>query len=484
MNNFFILFFIEIFFISSLRSQVTQSTSISIKELYPQKIKMGNSSFIVFKEFKNIENSILLKVERKNDSFVFQNWGKFESALDIDVFNNKVATLSLDNKGINLSVYENTKDKLFKIDSFNIQNEDANGLSFIDSSNVLIYRTYNFYVENQRFNNLGLFVYNLPSKKIIFQKKIDIGVQILYSYLGYDWITTHNNLIYIAISEQKVILKLNNELNIIDTIRLANGMHHFTDNTTFSDSYIDSFKSDPKKIMSDFFDNKLSINEHIEDVKILDKNILKINLYSQLGKRVMLYNIENKKVILDSIIKKQSLLYSGKLVGIMDSIIFSFSKSKSIETDYWYIASEKFDGVSSIESNVEKKVFENIGHKVVNDTIKQKDLFFDIKTGSLLKVGLLKKMNLIDVDGNKINNYDQYDYVLFADEYICESCIAKIDKRKLLVVLCEKDFSPNIKERKFSQQLYKTKIDVNQFFYSKKIEIDKEVRNKPIKIIN
>ena len=178
-----------------------------------------------------------------------------------------------------LVVYKKNKKENFVFkETLNIKGRNFNKISMLDAENVLLMNTYNFYNEKKLYDDYVLCVLNLWTKKVVYQKNIDLGKGILLShYSSTSTIESKKDKIAIAHPTLPFIYIYNDKLNSIDTIYVQFHDTISVDsviNAVFTDSMLELNKTNPKEIIQIIENKKIDQMERIEKVFWLSDDIL------------------------------------------------------------------------------------------------------------------------------------------------------------------------------------------------------------------
>ena len=92
-------------------------------------------------------------------------------------------------------------------------------VSFLDTENVLLASSYNYYTEKKLYDNFALCVFNLETKKVVRQIEMDLGKEMLLSHFSVNVpIESKKDKIAVAHPTLPFIYIYNDKLDIIDTI--------------------------------------------------------------------------------------------------------------------------------------------------------------------------------------------------------------------------------------------------------------------------
>ncbi len=222
--------------------------------------------------------------------------GRYKSAAMSD---KKLLLLHVDGY---LVVYKKNKKGNYVLkETLNIQGRKFDIVSLLDAENILLMNGYNWYNEKKLYDNYALLVFNLQTKKVVYQKEIDLGKGILLSYFS-STVTIENKKDKIAVAHPTLpfIYIYNSKLEPIDTVYAQFQDAIAVDsviNTVFTDSFLELNRTNPKGIIQIIDDKKINQMERIEKVFWLNDDILGYTIRQPFSREWMFvfYSISEKR---------------------------------------------------------------------------------------------------------------------------------------------------------------------------------------------
>ena len=258
-----------------------------------------------------LKDTLISKMELKNRG-LDGGGSAYKSAV---MSNKKLLLLHVD--GFLLVYIKNKKGNYILKETLTIKGKHFNTISLLDDENVLLMNSYNYYNEEKLYDNYVLCVFNLPTKKVVYSKEMDLGKGILLSHFSSTvLIESKKDKIAMAHPTLPLVYIYNDKLNPIDTIYAQFQDSISVDsviNTVFTDSFLERNRTRPKEIIETIENGKINQMERIEKVFWLSDDIVGYIIrqaFSQ-ERRFVFYSIAEKRELYDKI----DSLFSGNFVS-------------------------------------------------------------------------------------------------------------------------------------------------------------------------
>jgi hypothetical protein len=248
-----------------------------------------------------------------------------------------------------LVIYEkNKKGKFVLEETFDIMKQigrDFNIISLLDSENIILINSYNYYNEKKLYNNYALCIYNLRTKKIVHLIEKDLGKGILLSHFSATFtIENKKDKIAMAHPTLPLIYIYNDKLDIIDTLIVQFKDTVSVDsviNSVFTDSYLELNRPYVKEIIQTIEDKKINQMERIEKVFWLSDDILGYTVRQpfSMAREFVFYSLSEKRELYKKI---DPYVYSGvsMCTNFVSSTRVLINNKKTIYYDYIYESDE------------------------------------------------------------------------------------------------------------------------------------------------
>ena len=264
--------------------------------LYSAKNKKQNFELITLKD------TIITKMEIKNHGLDGGGRWYRSSFLSED----KLLLLHVD--GFVLIYRKNKKGKYILKETLTIKGRKFSVISLLDADNVLLMNSYNAYNEKKLYDDFALLVFNLKTRKVVYNKEMDLGKGMLLSHFSSTVpIESKKDKIAVAHPTLPFIYIYNDKLEPIDTVSAQ-----FTNiisidsiiNAVFTDSFLERNKTNPKEKIRIIEEKKIDNMERIEKVFWLNDDILGYTIRQPLlprERRFVFYSISEKRELYNQI---------------------------------------------------------------------------------------------------------------------------------------------------------------------------------------
>jgi hypothetical protein len=233
---------------------------------YSIKNKKQNFELITIKD-KNI-----CKMEIKNKGL--DGGGSWYKSAVMD---NKILLL-LHVDGYIVVYIKNKKGNYDLKETLNIKGRNFNTISLLDTEKILLMNSYNYYTKEKLYDDYVLCIFNLRTKEVTHQVKVDLGKGILLSHFSSTVLMeSKKNKIAVAHPTLPFIYIYNEKLEPIDTIYTKFQHTVSVDsviNTAFSDSFLEHNRMRPKEIIETIEKKKIDQMERVEKVFWINDDIL------------------------------------------------------------------------------------------------------------------------------------------------------------------------------------------------------------------
>ncbi|MCL2131420.1 MAG: hypothetical protein FWH36_03040 [Lentimicrobiaceae bacterium] len=244
-----------------------------------------------------------------------------------------------------LVVYEKNKKGNYSLkETLSIKGRKFETISLLDSENILLANSYNYYNKEKLYDDYALSVFNLRTKKVICQKEIDLGKGILLSHFStMVSIESKQNKIAVAHPTLPFIYIYNDKLEPIDTICALFQNTVSVDsvvNAVFNDSFLEINRTKPKTIIQTIENKKINELEQIEKVFWLNDDVLGYTIRQPLSfsqaRMFVFYSVSAKKELYK---KASPFTGSGLPYNFVSSTRILINNNKTI----WYGFKHKDD---------------------------------------------------------------------------------------------------------------------------------------------
>ena len=346
----FLLLFSSVFsskgqFFSLTDSIPTEISAITYKFLPVQSNENFNLLFYSLKnkkqnfELYTLKNTSVSRIEIKNRGLDGGgSWYKSAAML-----NEKLILLHVDGF---LLVYKKNKRGNYSLkETLNIKGRHFNKISFLDSETIILMSYYNWYNEEKLYNNYALCVFDLRTKKVTYQKEIDLGKGILLSHFSSTVsMESKKDKIAVAHPTSPLIYIYDNKLNLIDTIYAQFQDTISVDsviNAAFPDAFLERNKTYAKEIIETIEKGKINQMERIEKVFWLSDDILGYTIRQPFSSARMFvfYSISERKELYKKISDDEPLNFNSSTRVLINNnkTIWYSSIYGDDESDIYYM---------------------------------------------------------------------------------------------------------------------------------------------------
>lgn len=217
------------------------------------------------------DTSIISRIEIKNKKL--DGGGSWYKS----AFVSKEMLLLLHVDGFLMVYKKNKKGKYTLKETLKIKGRNFNIVSMLDAENILLANSYNYYDKEKLYDNYAMFVYNLPTNKVTYEKEIDLGKGILLAHYSLTSMENRKNKLAVAHPTLPFIYIYNEKLEPIDTIYAQFHNSVSADsiiNSEFTDSFLERHRTHPKEIIRIIREKKINEMERIEKVFWLSDDIV------------------------------------------------------------------------------------------------------------------------------------------------------------------------------------------------------------------
>lgn len=222
------------------------------------------------------------------------------------------------------------------------------GISLLNAENIVLMNTYNSYSKEKLYANYALCIYNLPTKRVTYQKEMNLGKGILFSHFSLtSLMESKNEKIAVAHPTLPFICIYNNHLNAIDTISVQFQDTISVDsviNAIFTDSFLERNRARPKVIIETIEKEKINQMERIEKVFWLSDDIVGYTIRQAFStaRFFVFYSIseekelERKLVLNNDAITPYNFVSTGRILINNNKTIWRKFIYKDDESDFYY----------------------------------------------------------------------------------------------------------------------------------------------------
>jgi hypothetical protein len=256
-----------------------------------------------------------------------------------------------------LMLYEKNKKGNYTLKkTLNIEGIRFDLVSMLDAENILLMNCYNWYTEEKLYDDYAMLVYNLPTGKVTYEKRIDLGKGILLAHYSLTSMESRKNKIAVAHPTLPFIYIYNENLEPVDTIYAQFHSSVSADsliNSEFTDSFLERHQTQPKEIIHVIRDKKIHEMERVEKVFWLSDDIVGYTIKQAFSEKRMFvfYSVSQKKELQKKIVEREepyNFISSTRVLLNNNKTIWYGSKYNDDESDIYYLLylydKQPFDG--------------------------------------------------------------------------------------------------------------------------------------------